>query len=102
MPISPSGPFNIEQGNSANFTVEFFDINGLLAIPVGPSMTISYINISNINQIDTITLTPSNNFFTGTWSSASAALGLANYSTVAASVQVATGQIRVIQRKASS
>lgn len=102
MTIPPSGPYNIEQGNSANFTVEYFDVNGALARPSGPTMTVTYTNLSNASQADTVTLTPSNNFFIGTWSSTSAALGLANYSAVAGVLQVATGQIRVMQRKASS
>jgi len=95
-----SGPFNIEQGNTANFVVEFFDINGLLSIPSAPGMTVTYTNTSNATQVDTVSLSLNGAFFTGTWSSTSAALGIATWlATAPSSVQVSTGQIRVIQRK---
>jgi len=99
-PQFQSGPFNIEQGNSANFVVEFFDINGLLSIPATPGMTVTYTNTSNATQVDSVSLSLNGAFFTGTWSSTSAALGLATWLTTApSSVQVATGQLRIIQRK---
>jgi len=95
-----SGPFNIEQGNTANFVVEFFDVNGLLSVPSTPGMTVTYTNTSYATQTDVVSLSLNGAFFTGTWSSTSAALGIATWSTTApSSVQVATGQIRVIQRK---
>lgn len=95
-----SGPFNMEQGNSAAFVIEFFDINGVLSIPSAPGMTVTYTNTSNATQVDTVTLTQNGSFFNGTWSSTSAALGLATWLTTSpSSVQVSTGQIRVLQRK---
>ncbi len=95
-----SGPFNIEQGNSVNFAVEFLDINGNLSIPASPGMTVTYINNSASTQIDSVSLSLSGSFYTGTWSSTSAALGLAKWLTTApSSIQVSNGQIRVIQRK---
>ena len=97
-----SGPFNIEQGNSANFVIEFFDINGVLSIPVLPGLTITYINNTASTQIDTVTLSQNGSFYTGTWSSTSAALGLATWLTTApSSVQISTGQLRILQRKAN-
>ena len=95
-----SGPFNMEQGNSAAFVIDFFDINGVLSIPSAPGMTVTYTNTSNATQVDTVTLTQNGSFFNGTWSSTSAALGLATWLTTSpSSVQVSTGQIRVLQRK---
>ncbi len=100
MAVFQSGPFNIEQGNSAAFVVEFYDINGLLAVPLSPGMTVSYTNTSNLPQVDTVTLLSVGSFFNGTWSSASAILGLATWVTTSpSSVQMATGQLRIIQRK---
>jgi len=96
-----SGPFNLEQGNSTNFTVEYFDVNGNLALGVSPMITVAYTNTSNSSQTDTITLTPLNNFYIGTWSSTSASLGLATWITYSGGNQVETGLFRVIQRKAN-
>lgn len=95
-----SGPFNIQQGNSANFTVEFFDTLGSLSVPPSASMTVTYTNTSNASQIDSVSLAPNGSFFTGTWSSTSAALGLATWVAVTSlsTVQIATGQLRIIQR----
>ena len=98
-----SGPVNIEQGNTANFAVEFLDSSGNLTVPSGGTISISYLNTSNIVTTATVTLTNENSFFTGTWSSTGAALGLATWSaymTGDTTVQ-ATGQIRVIQRQSA-
>lgn len=96
-----SGPFNIEQGNSVQFVVEFFDSNNVFTVPAAATMNVVYINTSNVSQTDAVTLTSVGSFFTGIWSSTSAALGLATWTAVAlpSSVQAAQGQIRVIQRK---
>jgi len=96
-----SGPFNLQQGNSAQFVVEFFDSTGLLSIPPSATMVVVYTNISNLTQTDTVTMTSVGSFFTGTWSSTSAALGLATWTATAlpSSVQAAQGQFRIIQRK---
>lgn len=94
------GPINIQQGNSANFTVEFFDSLGSLSVPPSASMSVTYTNTSNANQVDSVTLSPNGSFFTGTWSSTSAALGIATWIalTSLSTVQLATGQLRIIQR----
>lgn len=96
-----SGPFYIQQGNSAQFVVEFFDINGLLSVPPSATMTLVYTNTSNATQTDTVTLNSVGSFFNGTWSSASAALGIATWTAVAlpSSIQAAQGQIMVIKRQ---
>lgn len=95
-----SGPFNIEQGNSATFTVEFFDISGFTSVPSSASMTVAYTNTINSSQTDTVSLSQVNTFFKGTWSSTSASLGLATWTAIANSSvgQVAQGQLRIIQR----
>lgn len=92
------GPFNLQQNNSAYFTVEFIDSNGNITIPSGATLTISYINNSHVNQVDSIAMSMLNSFFTGTWSSTSASLGLADWSVTAtgSSSLAQIGQIRVI------
>jgi hypothetical protein len=99
-----SGPFNIEQGNSVVFGVEFFDASGFTSVPSSASMTVAYTNTSNVTQTDSFTLNRQNLFFTGSWSSTSAALGLATYTAIANSSvsPIANGQLRIIQRKGSS
>lgn len=96
-----SGPFNLQQGNSAEFTVEFLDAQGVISTPSSATMTVAYTNTSFASQTDTVTLTLENTFFTGTWSSTSAALGLATWTAICNSSvgQVATGQLRIIERE---
>ncbi len=105
MAVFRSGPDNIEQNNSAAFVVEFFDANGFLAVPPSASMTVTYVNTSYATQTDTLVLVNkgalSGSVFTGTWSSTSASLCLATWVVLAggSSIQQATGQIRVIERR---
>lgn len=96
-----SGPVNIQQGNQANFVVEFLDSNGDVTIPSSGTLTITFINTAGSTASTTIALTAVNSFFTGTWSlSSTAALGLATWSATAPGITspAATGQIRVIDR----
>ena len=101
MAVFQSGPDNIEQNNSAAFVVEFFDVDGFLAIPSSASMMVTYVNKSFSTQVDTVNLTNSGALFSGTWSSTSSSLCLATWVVLAApaSLQAATGQIRVIERR---
>ena len=98
MPQTDLGPVNITQGNSAFFTAEFFDSNGNITTPSGATLTVSYTNISNTTQTDSVTMTALNSFFTGTWSSTSAAYGLASWTLTATGGSTTTQQgiIRVI------
>ncbi len=103
MTVFTSGPVNIEQGNSANFTIEFLDSTGALTIPSSANLVVTYTNTSFASQSDTIALTLDNDFFTGVWPSTSANLGLATWVATSAtgSSVGATGQIRVIQRQST-
>lgn len=103
MTVYNSGPVNIEAGNSANFAVSFLDSSGSPTTPSTCNFTVAYTNTSNASVTDTVTMTQSNGFFSGTWSSTSAALGLATWQvTMTGSTTVqATGQIRVIQRQST-
>lgn len=98
MPQTAWGPVNIQYGNSAYFTAEFYDINGNLTVPSGATLVITYINISNVAATDSLAMTQSNSFFNTTWSSCNASLGLANWSIIATGNTSASqiGQIRVI------
>jgi hypothetical protein len=99
MPQTDLGPVNITYGNSAFFTVEFYDTNGNTTVPSGASISITYTNIINVEQTDLFALTLNNSFFNGTWSSTSAAPGLAPWTvTVTGFSTVAQiGIIRVIE-----
>jgi hypothetical protein len=98
MPQTDFGPVNLIQGNSAVFTVEFFDSNGNITTPSSAVLAITYTNTGHTSQTDTVPLTVNGSFFNGTWSSVLAAYGLANWVvTSAGSTSVAqAGIIRVI------
>lgn len=102
MTVFISGPINIEQGNSASFAIEFLDSSGDLTVPSSADLSITYVNTSNISTTDSVTLTEDNSFWTGTWSSASAALGLATWVATGGSTTIsATGQLRILQRQST-
>lgn len=92
------GPVNIQYGNSAFFTAEFYDANGLLTVPSGATLSITYTNISNASQTDTVLMSLNNQFYVCTWSSSNASLGLALWSIIATGASSASqiGVIRVI------
>jgi len=92
------GPVNIQGGNTAFFTAEFLDSNNNVTVPSTALLTITYINTSLASQTDSVPLTLTGSFFTGSWSSALASFGLATWQitcTGSTSVQQ-TGVIRVI------
>ena len=98
MPQLDWGPVNLTQGNSAFFTVEFYDTSGNITTPSAATITLTYINLGNSTQVDVVTLSPRGSFFTGTWSSTSATYGLADWvvSATGGSTAMQQGQIRVI------
>lgn len=92
------GPVNITGGNSAFFTAEFLDSNNLVTTPSTALLTITYINTSNASQTDSVPLSQTGSFFTGTWSSALASFGLATWiiTCTGSTNTQQTGVIRVI------
>lgn len=92
------GPVNINYGNSAFFTAEFYDSNGLLTVPSGATLSITYTNINNAAQTDVLVMSLLNSFYTVTWSSSNASLGLAPWSVFVTGFSTASqvGVIRVI------
>lgn len=101
--VYESGPINIQQGNSATFTVEFISSLSELTVPSSAYVTISYVDLSAASVSETFDLTEDNSFFTGTWSSTSASLGLATWIAYASNstASQATGQLRIIQRQST-
>lgn len=96
----PYTPVNVQQGNTANFVVEYFDGSGSYTKPLSGSVQISYTNTANVATTDIVSLTLTNRFFTGSWDTSVAKLGLATWTVIANSTTIAeTGQIRVIQRQ---
>lgn len=97
-----SGPFNIEQNNGAFFALEYVSSTGDLTVPSTAALTVAYTNTSNTAQSDSVALTLDGSFWTGTWSSTSAGLGLATWTaTSGGSTTTGSGQIRVIQRQST-
>lgn len=101
MPTYNSGPFNIEQGNTATFAVEFLDSSGNLSVPSSANMTVTFVNTSNASQTDTVDLVQVGEFFTGSWASTLSALCTATWRVTAANSTSTqgTGQLRIIQRQ---
>lgn len=73
-------PYNITLGSTVAFTVEFLDSNGDLTVPSSATLTMTYTTVAGATASSNITMTQSNSFFTATWGSGVAALGMANYS----------------------
>lgn len=97
-PQTAWGPVNIQQGNSAFFTAEFYDSSGNITTPIGATLAVTYLNTSNLSQTDTVTMSVTGSYYTATWSSALASLGLADWTVTATgnSTTSQLGQIRVI------
>jgi hypothetical protein len=93
------GPINIAQGASAAFVIEFLDAYGNLTVPSSGNLTVTYTNASNASQTDTVMLTLSNSFYTGTWSSTSAAIGVASWTVTSAGSTTTqqAGTLRVVE-----
>ena len=98
MPQTDLGPVNIVQGNTAEFIAEFFDSNNATSVPVGASIIVDYTTITNVSTSTTVSMTLTNSFFIGTWSTANATLGVATWNLYATGESTAaqTGLIRVI------
>lgn len=90
-------PININQGNSAKFVVQFLNPAGAQVNPSSAAVTIVY-KIAGVTNSATIGLSASGSFWTATWSSAGADLGLVDWS-VASNVTTnpaQIGQLRII------
>lgn len=91
-------PVNITQGNSAQFTVAFYDGNGNLSVPAGGQIVLNYVNVVTLaSTSQTITLNINGEFFTATWASSVAATGLVPWSVFAAGSTNSAAQSDVIR-----
>jgi hypothetical protein len=94
-------PINVVTGSTVGFTVVFFSTTtgqSVMTVPSSATLTLTYPLSSN--SITTascaIGMTPSGSFFTATWGSAVAALGITNYSVSApGQATPTTGQLRI-------
>jgi len=71
------GPTNLSANDTAMFVAEFLDEENSLTVPSGATLSVTYLNINNAVQTDDVAMSLSNRFYAATWSSTSAALGLA-------------------------
>jgi hypothetical protein len=92
-------PINVTTGSTVQFTVEFFDSTNALTVPSSATLTVTYPLSSNsiVTTIATIGMLPSGSFFTATWGTGVAALGITNYSISApGQASPTTGSLRLI------
>ena len=92
-------PINVTTGSTVQFTVEFFDSTNVLTVPTSATLTVTYPLSSNsiVTTTATISMSPSGSFFTATWGSAVAALGITTYSISApGQASATTGTLRLI------
>jgi acetyl-CoA carboxylase alpha subunit len=95
-------PINVVTGSTVGFTVAFFSTTSGQAVTVVPSsatLTITYPPSSN--SIATVSvvigMALSGSYFTATWGSAVAALGMTNYSVTApGQASPTSGSLRII------
>lgn len=90
-------PTNITKGRTAQFIVEFIDASGNLVTPSSGQLTINYA-VNFVSQQDVIDLSPSGSFWTGSWDSSPADLGIANWSVTSplTTTPAQVGEINVI------
>lgn len=72
-------PTNITRGDTAQFVVEFIDSSGNLVTPSSGTLTINYTQ-NFIAQQAVVALSLNGSFWTGTWNSTPADLGIADWS----------------------
>lgn len=91
------GPYNVTQGSTVEFTVEFFDSVGALTVPTSATLTVTYTTVAGSTTSATVALSQSGSFFVGTWGSGVAKLGLATFSiTGAGQATATTGSLRLL------
>lgn len=91
------GPYNVTQGSTVEFTVEFFDASGVLTVPTSATLTMTYTTVAGTTASSGIAMTQSGSFFTAIWGSGVAKLGLATFSIGAPGQATATtGSLRLL------
>lgn len=92
-------PINVTYGSTVQFTVEFFDSSQILTIPSSATITITYPISSQSLTLATcaISMTITGSYYTASWGTTVAALGLSSYSVTAPGQATATtGTLRII------
>ena len=75
-------PINATLGSTIGFSVVFFDTTGAVTVPSSATLTVTYPPSSNslTTASCAIGMSPSGSFFTATWGSGVAALGISTVS----------------------
>lgn len=92
-------PINASLGSTIGFTVEFFDSANNLTVPSSATLTITYpLSSNSITTASCVVgMSAAGSFFTATWGSGVAALGITSYSISAPGQAAATtGELRLI------
>lgn len=78
-------PINVPSGRTVVFTAVFFDTSEAVTVPSSATLTVTYpLDQSGITLVScAIAMTAAGDFFTATWSSSVAALGMSSYSAAA-------------------
>lgn len=78
-------PFNVPTGRTVVFTAVFFDTSEAVTVPSSATLTVTYpLSSSPLTMTScSIDMTAAGDFFTASWSSSVAALGLSSFSAAA-------------------
>ena len=93
---------NAPLGQSITFTAMFFDSAAVLTVPSSATLTVTYPPSSNsLTTVScSIAMTAAGSFFTATWASSVAALGMSSYAASAPGLvsgsSGSTGELRLI------
>lgn len=91
-------PFNVTQGNTAQFVIEPISSLGALVVPSSLTLTIAY-NAGGTATTATPTMTLTNSFWVGSWDTTPADLGEATWTVTYNGLPgtAATGTLRIIE-----
>lgn len=90
-------PVNIVQGDTAEFVVEFLDVNGNITTPAGGTLLITY-TLGTTIASTLLTLVQNGSFFTVNWDSTVADYGPGSWTAQAlgSTTIASTGALRII------
>lgn len=94
--------FNLTKGNAAQFIIEFLDTNGVLTIPAGGEIDITYTS-GTTTASTAIALTRNGSFFTALWDTSIADYGPGSFKVFAVGstvVPASTGSLRILDTTA--
>lgn len=94
-------PINVPSGRTVVFTAVFFDTSEVVTVPSSATLTITYPTAADrLTYVScAIDMTATGDFFTCSWESSAAALGLSSYSAAApgqvTSAPGSAGELRI-------